>query len=499
MNATTPNHEEKIEAARAYVLQKAPYFSSVVYGFVYRPIEGIGTMLCTPTMILGYDPEWAVIATVDELAADIAHEVHHFKRGHFERGETVDDKDLFNKAGDLAINPDMKAAGWKLEEGPMGAIYPEMYGLPPNLSTEEYYQLLRQQKQKQGKTPEPKGVPTPTQGKPQSGPGGTTKPGEGPPKLPGMGPPGGGGDKDGKEEGKGSGHGKGGICKGHCGGLGGNAEQKELEQKLDSLPGVGRSKSEQKVIEKRLANDIKEYMEVHGRGSVPASMQDWTKVFDDEPHVRWQDELSQVMRDTTGRLQAGGDDFSMRRPSKRSILRGFPRPGLIEHLPEVAIIRDSSMSMGAKQLTASVRESYFIMQALGIEEVWFVDADTDLSMPWKRVGADFFRTLTEVRGRGGTDFRRPINSALELVPRPDLLVYATDGDGTVALMPPPDIAVVWCIVPSYFNKAPAKWGHCVIVSDDPKVRKKGVTYPNDQDDDDGDAIDAISDILDVDP
>ena len=485
-------------SARAFAIHKAPYFASVIYGFVFVALEGIRTMLCTPKMVLGYDPEWAVRATVEELAADIVHEVNHFVRKHFERAVGIDDPELFNMAGDFAINPDMKTAGWQLAAD---AIFPEHLKLPPNLSTEEYYQLLKQMKQNGGgKMPEPKPgdkpgerqQPQPQQGQGQQGQG--QKPGQGQGQQGQKPSQGQGGQGQGQGEGEGSegsGGGEGGeqpkpvkgICQGHCGGLGGDALDKVLEQQLDGTPDLGRSPGEMAGIEKRVANDIKQHIEQHGRGSVPGSLHDWANNFDDEPHVRWEDELAHVIRDTTGRMQAGGDDFSLRRPSKRSFLRGFLRPGMVENLPEVAIIRDSSGSMGPKQLTDAARESYGIMQSLGIEEVWFADADTEIAVPWKRVGPQFFRELKDAHGRGGTDFRQGIESAMQLNPRPDLIVYVTDGDGTTTKMPPPNVAVVWAIVPSHFNKAPAKWGHCVLITDDKAVRKAGPVMPDDDDED----------------
>ncbi len=502
--------EEKMAVARAAAIHKAPYFASVIYGFVFTPLEGIGTMLCTPRLILGYDPAWAAAAPVEVLAADIAHEVHHYIRKHFERAVSIDDPALFNIAGDLAINPQLIAEGWKLAAE---AIFPKNFGLPDGLTTEEYYQLLRQQKQKGGggKDEEEKpgqggaqgqgqGEPNSSQAPPQNPGSGKPSPGQeqgqqpnqGQGQQPGsgkqsdQGPPGSGGGQQGQGKG---------VCQGHCGGLGGTSEHKSLEKQLDGTADLGRTTAEIKTIEVRLANDIKKHIEQHGRGSVPAGLQDWASAIEEESHIRWQDELAHVLRDTTGRVQAGGDDFSLRRPSRRSLLRGFLRPGMIENLPEVAIIRDTSGSMGQKQLTDACKESYAIMQALGIDEVWFADADTQIATPWKRVGPQFFVELKEAHGRGGTDFRSGIETARRLNPRPDLIVYVTDGDGTTTKMPPPDVAVVWAIVPSYYNKAPAKWGHCVIISDDPKVKKKGTVFGADNEydtgeDDNGEELDA---------
>jgi predicted metal-dependent peptidase len=394
---------DKLALARAMCVKKAPYFSSVVYGFVYRPIASVETMTCTPNMILGYNPDWVMGSGVDELAADIAHMVHHFKRAHHERSLEFADKDKFNFASCLSINPDLKAGGWQLSVGPKGAIMPKPLGLPEGKAAEEYYRLL------------PDG---------QVGSG---------------------------------------VGAGQCGGCGGGKDASELGGLED---GLGRSAAEMKGIEKVLGKDIADHIAKFGRGSVPNNLVEWTQIFEPEQKIRWQDELAHILRDAHGRTQAGGDDFSMRRPSKRSALRGFPRPGLVEYQSEIAIIRDSSGSMSQDQLMVAVREAYNIIQSLGVEDVWFCDADTECSMPWKRVGADFFRNLTEVHGRGGTDFQPAIDSALALQPRPDLIVYLTDGDGSTGDAPPLGTSVVWGIVDGgYGYGGHPKWGHVVKIED----------------------------------
>lgn len=441
--------EDKLAHARAAAISKAPYFASAIYGFVFVETHEAGTMFCTPKLVLGYNPDWVAEATTDELAADIVHEVHHVMRQHFVRGEHVDDPALFGLAADLSINPDLRDEGWKLANASSTrpAVYPKDLGLPEKLTAEEYYNLLRQQKEDEKKKDEGDGDGDGDQ------PGGK-KP---PPK---------------------------GVAQGKCGGICGGPQNAALEKQLDGTPELGRDKAEIQSIGKRVANDIKQHVAAKGRGSIPSNLIDWVDTFDEEMHVRWQDELAHILRDTSGRLQSGGDDFSLSRPSKRSFMRGILRPGMVEHLPEVAIIRDTSGSMGAQQLMDATRESFYIMAALGIDEVWFADADTQVATPWRRVGAQFFRDLREAHGRGGTDFRQGIESALQLSPKPDLIVYVTDGDGTTTAMPPPDVAVVWAIVPSHYNMAPANWGHCVLITDDPKKRKAGPRYPTPTVDDD---------------
>lgn len=463
-----PAAEEKMSLARALVLHKAPYFSDAVYGFVFTPVDAIPTMLVTSKLILGFSPQWALVASVPKLAADIYHEVHHFVRKHFLRGAGRN-PDIVNIAGDLSINPDIVLEGWDLDEL---ALMPANYNFQDGLAMEEYYEKLYQKIQGgSGKgPPQPssrgRGKKQPGNGPPPNGSGGT------PP------PPG--------------------IGSGKCGGISGQAAYPAIEAELNKVPDLGRTDVEVQTIEKKVGAAVRAYAASKGRGNLPANLRDLLDAFEEPSWIRWEDELGQVLRETTGRVQAGGQDFSLARPAKRALMWGVVRAGMIERLPEVAIIRDSSGSMGGAELTAAARESYAIVQALGIEEVWFADADTTIASPWQRVGADFFRTLTHASGRGGTDFVKPIESARKLNPQPDILVYLTDGDGRAPKEAPLDLAIVWGIVPGYGNKAPARWGHTVIISDDPKQRNTPLQYHDDTDDDVDDELDA-DDLDDLDP
>lgn len=466
--------EEKISYARHAVIFEAPYFASVVQGFVYVPLPGVRTMLCTPKMVLGYDPAWVKVATVKQLAADIVHEVHHLLRKHFERAGLLADPHLFNIAGDLTINPDLRDGGWELagEDTVCPAIFPAHYKLPEGLSTEEYYAKLLQMKA-DGTLP---------RRKPSQGQNGKNQDGQGSASPAPAGQQAadtsqtGGPGAQGSQDDSGSG-----VCSGHCGGIAGGTDDPRLEAALDASE--GRSEVEIRNIAKRAAADIKAHVERHGRGTLPSDIADIAKKLIEEPHVRWQSELAHVLYHASGRVQSGGDDFSMARPSKRSYARGIPRPGMIEHQPEVGIIRDSSGSMSNRQLTDCTREAYHIVQSLGIDEVWYADADAAVAMPWKRVSSQFFRNLKDVYGRGGTDFRPGIAAAQKLFPRPDILVYCTDGDGYAPEHPPQGMTVVWALMGDRC-KAPAKWGKAIIVSDDPKHRNTKPLPPDEDNDDD---------------
>jgi len=68
------------------------------------------------------------------------------------------------------------------------------------------------------------------------------------------------------------------------------------------------------------------------------------------------------------------------------------------------------------------------------------------------------KPLTEVGGRGGTDFRPPLKHEFVRAQRADLVVYFTDGYGP-APANPPQVPVIWALTPG--GERPATWGMAV--------------------------------------
>ena len=69
--------------------------------------------------------------------------------------------------------------------------------------------------------------------------------------------------------------------------------------------------------------------------------------------------------------------------------------------------------------------------------------------------------LTAVHGRGGTDLRPPLTRSFLRKHRPDLVVYFTDGFGP-APQRPPQIPVVWCVIPG--GQRPIGWGRMIQIT-----------------------------------
>lgn len=426
--AKTP--EDKLAEFRAIVRLKAGYVSSVLYGLVPCFIEGLGTMGVTPGLVHIIDPKWIMQFNEFQGAFLYMHEISHVLRDTTGR-RGGRDPDLFNQAADIAINDDLIAAGWTPPDGKNAPLTSGTHGFPKGLTAEEYYDLLLQRRQKK---PPPKGGGQKEQ-QPSEAPGGTDKKEADPDDPP---------------------H----LCSGKCGGIAGNPG--ELESKLDKE--IGRSQLDKKAIQRQALDDIRQAA-AQGRGNMPAGLRSLITLDKKKSKIPWYRKLASFLRRATGQVQSGGLDFSISRPSHSSYARGIPRPGLVQQEPVVLFIEDTSGSMGHPQLKTVRREARAIMLGLGLDKVWWMDADAAVAAPPRQVSVRDLERLP-IHGGGGTDFRPALEAGLKLRPRPDIIVYLTDGDGTAPATAPPGVVVIWCIVPSYYNKRPASWGHAVIMRDE---------------------------------
>lgn len=434
---------QKMAQARAYVIYRNEYFSVGIHSLIPRPVPGIKTMGVTAGMVLYYDPDWLDTIDLDEIAGTVFHEALHVYGDHLERlialGCDFTDpqsQQMGNIAADLAANSLLRKAGWKIPHG----YYPEDFGFPDSLSVEEYWQLLHKNPDKTQKTLQ---------------------------KLAGQSGDGGEGDQQGgndpgkSDQNNGQQPNKGGhkIGRGGCGGIVGNPQMKELEEELDGE--LGRSSAEKKIIQQQMANEVREASQ--GRGNVPGEFLDQAPRPTERSKIPWPRTLMSIATKLSGQIEGGGNEFSMAFPSKRSYVRGIIRPGMIQHKLDPAFILDTSGSMGTKQMQDAVREVIGVMRSMGCDQAWFLQADTRVAAKPQRVSLRDLNRDLEIRGRGGTDFDEALEAAERLKPRPDLIFYMTDGDGSVSHIP--RIPVIWVIVNSYYKRAPAPWGKAVFVED----------------------------------
>lgn len=417
---------QRMALSRTILFEKAPYISTTAYGFIPYIVPGLadvapGPVAVTKGLVLMADPVWVLEVTAEQLAGVFCHEAWHILND-MERLEALMriNKDFAGLSADIAINGPMVKAGWDLPE----PVLPADFDFPEGKTMEEYFELFQQKY------------------------GGKNNNGDGTPKA----------EK---------------ICRGCCGGVMGNPIDEVLEAEADKA--FGRSELDVERIKEQTKTDINKHETSYGRGSIPGGMVELAKVKKRRPLIDWKIQLNRVIRKTTGRMVSGRSDFSLKRPSKRSFLRSILRPGMVDRKPEIALIEDTSGSMRKPQLHAARNEEIAILERLGVDEVWHLQADVSLACnPHRARIRDL--PIMNFYGRGGTSFVHSIMACERLRPKPDIIIYLTDGDGTAARHPPRGIEVVWCIVPSPYQSRPAPWGHLVVCSNDREEREAYGVY-----------------------
>ncbi|MEU7934777.1 vWA domain-containing protein [Micromonospora echinofusca] len=182
----------------------------------------------------------------------------------------------------------------------------------------------------------------------------------------------------------------------------------------------GVSAVEAGAIRRETAHAIRAH--VRSRGTVAAGWQRWAAQVI-EPRVDWRRALTGAVREAAA-WAGGAVDYTYRRPSRRSgATRGVVLPSLRRPVPRVAIVVDTSGSMGDGRLTAALAEVAGVLRAVGVggNRVTVLSCDAAVHVV-RRV-----HTVGEVRlaGGGGTDMRAGIDAALR--GRPHVVVVLTDG------------------------------------------------------------------------
>jgi predicted metal-dependent peptidase len=168
----------------------------------------------------------------------------------------------------------------------------------------------------------------------------------------------------------------------------------------------------------------KEIVEANkNRGSVPGDLARWANARL-KPAVDWRKELRSVVSRHLG-MQAGKTDYSYGRLPRRRI-PGVITPGMVQSRPpSVAVVIDTSGSMGTTEIDQAVADLAGLLRAV-----------TGSAVPLRVLACDAavgeVQHLTSVKnlkltGGGGTDMGVGIHAAATLRPTPDVIVTLTDG------------------------------------------------------------------------
>ena len=460
----------QVAAARIRITELRPYISHALFAITTRPLPGLGTIGVDRHWRLVYDPATVVTWTVPEVAGVLYHEVWHLLRDHAGRAAGRDAQ-VWNLACDAEINDDLRDE-MKDDRRPGGPAFllpgqpvlPASFGMPDGLTAEEYYdQLVKEQApqpggaipQSGGASPRSGGaIPQPDGATPQSGGGATPQSGGATPQP---------GGATGSASGEALNSTQRDVASGRCGSAAtGVAEPWEATfDGDDQSPGAGKVDAQDTRIspgEARVIRGVVAEAIVRNRGTVPGHALLHAERELAPARVDWRAELRSVIARTIATV-AGAIDYSYARPSRRqSALGNVIMPSLREPVVRVAIIADTSGSMGS-DYGKVLREIETIIKGFGRNDavpVFSVDAAVHTR---QRV-----RNVAEVQliGGGGTDMRLGIGEAYTLRPRPDVAVVLTDGYTPWPDIPPPGMRVVAGIIGGTCQGVPG-WMRTVLI------------------------------------
>lgn len=369
----------ELQAARVLLMKGRPYLATAVWALqpVASTDPGVkGTLGVDKNWRLYFDPEVMPKWSPEALAGVLYHELHHLLRGHHARasnlvGEFGDDElvnaeiasklRLANIAEDCEINDDLEEEKIKLP--PIDYATPAKFGLKAQDLFENYYHELL------------KNAPKVTL-HPVCGAGGC------------------GSCADGKKRGY------------------------ELPAGSKDAPGI--SQAEAELVIRKTAANVQEHART--RGTVPASLKRWADSLLN-PKVPWQRVLASAVRRSLA-ATLGATDYSYSRPNRRNG-SDLILPGMVQPVPNVAVIGDTSGSMGTGELQKIViAELKGICRAIGRGSLTFLDVDAEVH------GVQRVQSERQVvlRGGGGTDMRVGIERACLVRPKPALVIILTDGE-----------------------------------------------------------------------
>jgi predicted metal-dependent peptidase len=176
-----------------------------------------------------------------------------------------------------------------------------------------------------------------------------------------------------------------------------------------------------------LRRQAAEAMRAHqrARGNLPAGWQRWADQLL-EPVIDWRVVLAGAVREAAA-WASGALDYTYRRPSRRAAaMPGVVLPSLRRPLPRVAIVIDTSGSMGEDDLTSAIGEVTGVLREVGIRgnRVTVLACDADVHTVAKVTKAE----QITLAGGGGTDMRVGIKAALAAPERPQVVIVLTDGE-----------------------------------------------------------------------
>lgn len=372
--------EHTLAAARVWATHTFPYLASALFAMKVVSAPGIGATAVDEGWRLYVDPATADGWTAQEMGALLVHHVGHLVREHADRARSLGidraRSEQWTKACDAELNDDLADAGIT---PPGDVVLPETLGGDRGRLAEEYFHLTQKPKDGDG------------QGDGENSDG----------------------DDDADDE-LADGPGR------HDHGSGTDGLPRDWDRTGAETPPL--SKHEADLVRRKVADDIE--AAARQRSDVPGGWKRWAEDLL-HPTVDWRRALAAEIRAAVNRY-AGRVDYSYRRPSRRAgVSPGVVLPSMEAPVPEVAVVVDTSASMGQPELARVLAEIDGLLKAIGMRsqgvKVLAVDTEVHASA---RVSSS---RQVALAGGGGTDMSRGIEAAAALRPRPSVIVVLTDG------------------------------------------------------------------------
>jgi predicted metal-dependent peptidase len=208
----------------------------------------------------------------------------------------------------------------------------------------------------------------------------------------------------------------------NCGAAAHGVRQEWELDKTGGEPGIDEWEAD--LIRKQVAEAVR--ISRQAGGHVPAGFERWAKAFL-RPQIDWRREFAAQVRAGLDAV-SGAVDYSYRRPSRRAgspIGRAVVLPALIQPVPRVAVVVDTSASMSHEHLERVLAEVKGLLRSRGIRgsRLTVLSCDTAIRSSQEVFAVEQVR----LHGGGGTDMGVGLRAAGALRPRPEVIVVLTDG------------------------------------------------------------------------
>lgn len=353
-----------IDESRFAVYQLLPYLQKHINSLMLVESPGLGTFAMDQYGRLYYDPALFDDWTLKECSGVCLHELLHDVFNHCGRakelfGEHPSEEQL--EKWNIACDMVINTIVRDANfKLPEGCVWPKTYGLDEGLTELEYYELLPD---------EPKG------------------PGDGEGPL------------------------EGGSCS--------DGEDREWELGEPTKQNPGMSKVDKKILQKQTAKAAEEHAKT--KGTLPGAL---GRLCDEilRPTVDPKKLLQAAVRYAVASVR-GHQNLNWKRPSRRQVAGCGMLPSRQDPLPKVAILADTSGSMGKKDLSMALG---VIDKVLGAHQTSITVYAGDASLG---VAQDIFdvKKVEFDQGGGGTDMGRLATEIQELSD-PDVIIICTDGE-----------------------------------------------------------------------